>query len=422
MKTKLHLFIALILGLGISAQVVGPVTITGNGTGGWSQPGNLVLSSTDGGTVWTASNFEIVGDGQMKFSEGGTWATSSGHNGADVAPFGFPSGTAAGPNAGNNIHGTPGFWNVTYNVVTREYAFTAGVNPNPVINISGGGLTADVQMNSSNGTLYSKKSVFFSGGVASFKETSPTTAQWGGTFPDCTAAVAGGTITVTTGPFNVYFTMPSATGPAEYIFEPTVVSMIGNFVGSGWGTDLDLTTSDNIHYTMANWPAQLVANSTDTSIHLKFRDNHDWATQYGEGTGTNGGNSLALTGTSQNGINGGGGDIFIPFPVSGSGYDVVLNRSTGEWTFTSVVLGTSNFASAKFNVYPNPTTNNWNFVSNNNAQINTIQIVDMLGKVVLTKNVTSNEVTVDASNLNTGIYFARIATATAIETVKLVKN
>ena len=43
-------------------------------------------------------------------------------------------------------------------------------------------------------------------------------------------------------------------------------------------------------------------------------------------------------------------------------------------------------------------------------------------KHVLTKNVTSNEVTVDASNLNTGIYFARIATATAIETVKLVKN
>jgi hypothetical protein len=40
----------------------------------------------------------------------------------------------------------------------------------------------------------------------------------------------------------------------------------------------------------------------------------------------------------------------------------------------------------------------------------------------MTKNATANEVSVDGSGLTSGLYFARIATATATETVKLVKN
>jgi hypothetical protein len=90
------------------------------------------------------------------------------------------------------------------------------------------------------------------------------------------------------------------------------------------------------------------------------------------------------------------------------------------YSFTDI-LATNSFASSNFKVYPNPTSNNWTFTTTK-SQINSIQIVDMLGKVVVTKNANSNEVTVDASSLNSGIYFARIATASAIETVKLVKN
>jgi hypothetical protein len=420
MKTKLHyLIFALIIGLGVNAQIAGPVSITGTGTGGWNQPGGLSLSSTDGGTVWTASNFEIIGDGQMKISEGGTWGTTAGFVGADVAPWGFPGGTVV-VNGGNNIHGDLGFWNVTYNAVTKEYLFTAGVNPNPVIKISGGGLVADAQMTTSNGTAYSKKSLFFPGGVASFNQTSPTTAQWGGAFPDG-PVVSGSTITVPTGTFNTYFVMPG-TGPAEYIFEPVVVSMIGNFTGSGWNADMDLTTTDYIHYTKTNWEATIFVPTppnapwTDTEMHLKIRDNHDWTMQYGCAGSANGSNNLALTGTSTNGILGGGGDIFIPWGT----YDVDFNRSTGTWTFTSI-LGNSTFSNSTLKVYPNPTTNNWNFSTEKN-QIDSIQIIDVLGKVVITKNVNSNQTTIDASTLTNGIYFAKIATVSGSETVKLVKK
>ena len=397
MKTKLHLFIiALLFGFGMNAQTV---TITGTGTGGWTQPGAVALTSTDG-VIFTATNFEIVNDGQLKFSENGSWNTSYG---SATAP-GFPTGTGTLTGA-VNIVGTLGFWNVTYNFTTKDYAFTPGVNPNAVIKINGGGLTSDVQMSTSNGSAYNKKSVTFPGGNAKFIQEG-TSNQWGGAFPDG-PVVSGELIPVPAGTFNVYF-VKSDTAPAEYIFEPTVVSMIGNFVGSGWGTDIDFETTDNVNFTKTGFV--FTPTGTDTAIKLKIRDNHDWSFQFGVPVA----NVSATSGTL---ITTNAQDLTVP-PGT---YDVAFNRSTYDYSFTPN-LANSNFASAKFNVYPNPTTNNWNFVSNNNAQINTIQIVDMLGKVVLTKNATSNVVSVDASNLNTGIYFARIATATAIETVKLVKN
>ncbi|WP_395051835.1 T9SS type A sorting domain-containing protein [Flavobacterium sp.] len=409
MKTKLLLIIALAFGFGINAQVTGPVTITGTGTGGWNQPGGLTLSSTDGGTTWTATNFEIVGDGNMKFSEAGTWATTGGN----VSQPGFPSGKVI-VNGGMNILGTPGFWNVTYNAITKDYSFTAGVNPNPVIKISGGGLAADVQLTSANGIAYAKKSIYFPGGVAKFIEEG-TANQWGGAFPDETAATLGGTIAVDAGPYNVYFTKNAAT-PKEYVFEPVVVSMIGNFAGSGWGADLDLTTVDNMHYTISNWAPVINGTWTDTELHLKFRDNHDWATQYGC-NGGNGANALALTGTAQNGIAGGGGDIFIPW---GKTYNVDFNRSTGEWVF-SEVLGVDKFAAKNFSVYPNPTQNSWKFASANN-DISSVTIVDILGKTVMSKNASSKEVTVDASGLSKGMYFAKVTSGDSFQTLKVVKN
>ena len=408
MKTKLHyLIIALIFGFGMNAQITGPVTITGTGTGGWTQPGQVALTTTDGGTTWTATNFEIVGDGQMKFSEDGTWTGTAGFVGENVAPFGFPSGTAV-VNGGNNIGGTLGFWSVTYNAVTKAYSF------NPVVKIKGGGLAEEIQMTTGNGTAYSKKSVFFPGGDASFIQTSPTAKQWGGAFPDG-PAVNDATITVPTGAFNVYFVLPGA-GPAEYVFEPTVVSMIGNFKGSGWGTDIDLETVDNVNYTLSNW-VSVVAGGTDAECHLKIRDNHDWTVQYGGPTSANGGNDLALTGTSMNGINGGGGDIFIPWGT----YDVNFNRSTGTWTFTDLNLSTTKFTSSNLTVYPNPSNNNWN-LSSSNEQINSVQIIDALGKVVMTKNINATTAVIDASNLVRGIYFAKVTSASSSRTIKLIKN
>lgn len=412
MRVRLfYLIVSSLLSFAANAQTP-QVTITGTGTGGWNQPGNLALTSTDG-IVWTATNFEIVGDGNMKFSEGGSWETTGGFSTDTPAP-GFPSGKVT-VNGGSNIVGTLGFWSVTYNVTTKEYSFTEGVNPNPVVKISGGGLSEDIQMNTPNGTSYSKKSVYFPGGDVSFKETSPVVAQWGGAFPDG-PAVSGGTIPVPAGAFNTYFVLPTTTTPAEYIFEPVVVSMIGNFAGSGWNTDLDLETTDNVIFTKSGWAPVINGTWTDPELHLKFRDNHDWTAQFGCNVADNGGNNLALTGAAQNGVNGGGGDIFVPWPAPNA-YNVTFNRSTGEWTF-GITVSTHDVTSSNIKVSPNPTSNKWNFTINDNSLVKSIEIVDILGKVISTTDVFSNEVSIDASRLIKGVYFAKIGS----ETLKLVKN
>jgi hypothetical protein len=410
MKIKLHFLSLLVfLSFGLNAQV----TITGTGTGGWNQPGNLALTSTDG-IVWTATNFEIVGDANMKISEGGTWETTGGYTDATPAP-GFPTGEII-LNGGSNIVGTLGFWNVTYNMTTKQYAFTPGVNPNPVVVVSGGGLPADIQLSTPNGTSYARKSIYYPGGDASFKLLSPTTGQWGGAFPDG-PVVPGGTIPVPAGAFNTYFVLPSAAAPAEYIFEPVVVSMIGNFEGSGWNTDLDLETTDNVIFTKTNWAPVVNPTWTDAELHLKFRDNHDWTFQFGCNVPDNGGNNLALTGTAQNGLAGGGGDIFVPWPAPNA-YNVTLDRSAGTWTFEVVTVPTVNPAGASFKVFPNPTANSWNFTINEYSTAESIEIVDVLGKVVSSTPILAADVTVDAAYLAKGIYFAKIGA----ETVKIVKN
>ncbi|MFT5077402.1 MAG: putative secreted protein, partial [Flavobacteriaceae bacterium] len=75
----------------------------------------------------------------------------------------------------------------------------------------------------------------------------------------------------------------------------------------------------------------------------------------------------------------------------------------------------------QFNAYPNPTENGWNIKSMNEA-INSIQVYDILGKVVLTMNPNANEAQIDASGLNTGLYFAKVNSAVGSKTIKLIKK
>ncbi len=399
MKTKLHyLIIAILFGFGMNAQTT--VSITGTGTGGWTQPGAVALTSTDGEN-FTGTNIEIVGNGEIKFSENANWGTSYG---VATQP-GFPSGVGILTGA-SNIIATLGFWNVTYNTTSKAYSFTAGVNPNAIVKITGGGLVSDVQLQTANGDLYFKKSVSFPGGDAKFIEEG-TANQWGGAFPDG-PVVAAALIPVPAATLNIYFTKSAA----EYIFEPVVVSMIGNFVGSGWGTDVDLQTTDNVHYTLAGWVG--TPQNNDLVLHMKIRDNHDWGYQFGVPAA----NVSEISGTLINKLNGGDPkDMTLP-PGT---YDVTFNRSTLEYSFTSV-LAAKSFAANSFKVFPNPTNSNWNFVSNTNKKINTIQVSDILGKVVLTRIVSSNNVNIDASGLLRGVYFAKIASDNSVQTIKVVKN
>ena len=104
-------------------------------------------------------------------------------------------------------------------------------------------------------------------------------------------------------------------------------------------------------------------------------------------------------------------------------YDVSLNRITGAYSFTFVsTLSNPTFNDTTFKVFPNPASRNWNVISNTDSMITSIQIVDVLGKVVRNVIPNSTATSIDASFLMSGMYFAKISSANGTETIKLIKN
>ena len=112
----------------------------------------------------------------------------------------------------------------------------------------------------------------------------------------------------------------------------------------------------------------------------------------------------------------------MKFAANGAGSTVPVDIYLDNVYFwKSSTLGTEEFSIDAFNVFPNPTENNWTIKSSNTI-INTIDVFDVLGKKVLSIKPTIDEVEIDASNLNSGLYFAKIATNKGINTIKLVKE
>jgi hypothetical protein len=82
-------------------------------------------------------------------------------------------------------------------------------------------------------------------------------------------------------------------------------------------------------------------------------------------------------------------------------------------------LSTPNHGMAsKVTIAPNPTTN---FITiNTEATINTIQVIDLLGKIVLTD--ASGSHTVDLSSLNAGVYITEVTTTDGVFQNRVVKK
>jgi starch-binding outer membrane protein SusE/F len=224
----------------------------------------------------------------------------------------------------------------------------------------------------------------------------------GDTFTATNNVGTGGDIPVSAnGTYNVFFNL--TTKVYNFVKEGSI-SLLGNAVG-GWNdsagnpgpVDINqMLTTDNETYTLSN----LVM----VEGQCKFRTDNNWdLTNYGGVDFPVGSNA-----TSNENI--------VVGPGQAGTYNVTFIKSTGAYTFTNL-LATTSFSKLGFKVSPNPTNNAWNFTSTKDAIVS-VQIIDMLGKVVAT----STSADLDASALNTGVYFARVATANATATVKVVKN
>ena len=89
--------------------------------------------------------------------------------------------------------------------------------------------------------------------------------------------------------------------------------------------------------------------------------------------------------------------------------------------FTSV-LGTNDFLSSNFSVYPNPVNNVINFSNTENAVVSSIEMTDMNGRVVKSVKVNATEGQVSVNDLATGIYMMKISTDQGVATKKIVKQ
>jgi starch-binding outer membrane protein SusE/F len=321
---------------------------------------------------------------------------------------------------GTSIPVTAGaYTSVTYNNDTSAYVFTAAPLY-PRIGLIGSGTTGtdagwnqDIAMATNDGIKYQLNQQMYSINTSNNSAAKVKFRQdqnWGipsfggDTFTATNNLGTGGDIPVTAaGIYNVFFNL--TTKVYNFVKEGSV-ALVGA-AANGWPGDSagnnpgpvdinQMATTDNDTFTLTG----IVISEGP----LLFRQDNKWDVKFG---GTSFPSGPVAPGNN--------GDIIVGAGQAGT-YNVTLVKSTGAYTFTPN-LATSSFAAAGFKVYPNPTQSNWNFTSTKDAIVS-VQVIDMLGKVVAT----STTANVDASALNAGVYFAKVTTATATATVKVVKN
>ena len=105
----------------------------------------------------------------------------------------------------------------------------------------------------------------------------------------------------------------------------------------------------------------------------------------------------------------------------------IVNERTGNLYFLTArdasdfsvdVLSVSAFETAKFSLYPNPTSTGSVSISSTNSEAISVQVFDILGKQVKNETITNN--TLNVSNLKSGVYIVKITQNNASTTKKLV--
>lgn len=96
---------------------------------------------------------------------------------------------------------------------------------------------------------------------------------------------------------------------------------------------------------------------------------------------------------------------------------IVTNTWTTEFVAT---LGTSGFGLEKLRVYPNPATNI--LTIENQTNIESLTFSNLLGQTVLSKSCNDLTTQTDISNFAKGVYFVKIKTETAEQTIKILKE
>lgn len=296
---------------------INSIAIVGDAAGGWpgesGNPGPLDINqmTTTDGVNYTLNDITLT-DGVVIFRANSAWTLN-------WRGLSFSTGFGVTNSIGNGI-GIPivsGIWSVTFNLDSGAYSF---ISHFPNISLGGTAISGGaVALTSNDGVNYYVKSLtVVSAGTGNFVESTSNINPNGpydnwsnSTFPSGTGISGGADIVIQPGNYNVSFN--KSTG--IYTFNPTIVSIIGDF--NGWVGDVDFTTTDNITFSRLNY-------TFITGGGLKFRDNHNWVHNIGSATNPS---------TFPSGI---AIDIMNSWPdinYTAGTFDITFNRTTLEYNF-----------------------------------------------------------------------------------------
>lgn len=94
---------------------------------------------------------------------------------------------------------------------------------------------------------------------------------------------------------------------------------------------------------------------------------------------------------------------------------------SGSITFTTSTVGVENYELEQTEVFPNPTTGQFR-IQNTEIRIESVEVFDVYGKMMMSVQVDDNAVSIDATHLASGVYFARIVTEKGTVTKRIVKK
>ncbi|NUY80434.1 T9SS type A sorting domain-containing protein [Flavobacterium sp. MAH-1] len=304
--------------------------------------------------------------------------------------------------------------------ITSATTTDAGATVTSITQASGVPGTASVLVTSQNGSVTKTYTINF---VATFPNQSPTP----GTPNNQVLSIysdTGGFTNVWTPDYNfgTYSGKPDL-DPSAGVNEAIKMNFAVAGYGEGTNAVTDISAYQWVHF-------DYFADSNSNQIRFILIDNEGVVQEYNYELATTGGNAQLVQGSWQS-VNvqlsffeglGFNKANFFQFKL-GTISDLVSDIVYFDNIYFSVnepFLKTDSFDKVSFSAYPNPTRNEWNINANQN--ITSVTLFDVSGKQI--KSVQPNDLTVsiDASELSNGIYFANILTDNGSKTVKLIKN
>jgi hypothetical protein len=305
--------------------------------------------------------------------------------------------------------------------ITSATTTDAGATVTSITQASGVPGTASVLVTSQNGTVTKTYNIHF---AATFPNPSPLPATPDNQVLNIYSDTPGYTNTwIPDYSFGTYSGMPDL-DPTDGVNQ--AIKM--NFAVAGYGQGTNVVT-DISQYLWVHFDYFADSNSNEIRFIL-IANNNGPVNEYNYELRTEGSDGFLVQGSWQS----------VSVPLSffenkgfnkanffqyklGTSSDLVSDIVYFDNIYFSTVeptMGTHDFHDVAFSAYPNPAHGQWNISAT--EAISSVQLFDIAGKQVKTVEPNDMMVSIDASGLSSGMYFAKIRTESGSKTVKLIKN